>query len=209
MGQMSTDYTSASTLVPQAVQIVIGCMENNRGRPDDAPAIFRQVYQSLAEAVVAVDAIPAPSLSADHELDLDAMIQDLGSKVRQAALPGATSVVHTAQLRSPSSAAPKRQVALSAPTKPNPVSAPSSEPRLPRNLRDVGSALQMQSIVCLEDGKKVRNLAHHLSKIGMTPAQYRKKWGLPAEYPMQAPKTLLKKAPVFEVDFVTGKMTAV
>ena len=42
-------------------------------------------------------------------------------------------------------------------------------------------------IVCLEDGKKFKSLKRHLSILGMTPAEYRAKWGLAVDYPMVAP----------------------
>jgi predicted transcriptional regulator len=43
-------------------------------------------------------------------------------------------------------------------------------------------------IVCLEDGKKLKMLKRHLmTAYGMTPQQYRTKWGLPHDYPMVAP----------------------
>jgi len=43
-------------------------------------------------------------------------------------------------------------------------------------------------IVCLEDGKKLKMLKRHLmTAYQMTPAQYRMRWGLPADYPMVAP----------------------
>lgn len=43
-------------------------------------------------------------------------------------------------------------------------------------------------IICLEDGKKLKMLKRHLNvAFGMTPDQYRAKWGLPADYPMVAP----------------------
>lgn len=43
-------------------------------------------------------------------------------------------------------------------------------------------------IVCLEDGKKLKMLKRHLRTVyGMTPEEYRAKWGLPADYPMVAP----------------------
>ena len=43
-------------------------------------------------------------------------------------------------------------------------------------------------IVCLEDGKKLKMLKRHLSTaFGMTPDQYRARWGLPPDYPMVAP----------------------
>lgn len=43
-------------------------------------------------------------------------------------------------------------------------------------------------IICLEDGKKLKMLKRHLqTSYGMTPEQYRERWGLPADYPMVAP----------------------
>jgi predicted transcriptional regulator len=43
-------------------------------------------------------------------------------------------------------------------------------------------------LVCLEDGKQYKSLKRHLStKFGMTPSEYRAKWGLPDDYPMVAP----------------------
>jgi hypothetical protein len=41
-----------------------------------------------------------------------------------------------------------------------------------------------QHLVSLEDGKKYKSLKRHLSLAGLTPDQYRAKWGLPAAYPM-------------------------
>jgi predicted transcriptional regulator len=43
-------------------------------------------------------------------------------------------------------------------------------------------------IVCLEDGKKLKMLKRHLrTAYGLTPDDYRTKWGLPSDYPMVAP----------------------
>ena len=43
-------------------------------------------------------------------------------------------------------------------------------------------------IICLEDGKKFKSLKRHLrTQYGMTPDEYRAKWGLPHDYPMVAP----------------------
>lgn len=43
-------------------------------------------------------------------------------------------------------------------------------------------------IVCLEDGRKLKMLKRHLrTAYGMTPEEYRAKWGLPSDYPMVAP----------------------
>jgi predicted transcriptional regulator len=43
-------------------------------------------------------------------------------------------------------------------------------------------------IVCLEDGKKLKMLKRYLrTRYGLSPEEYRAKWGLPADYPMVAP----------------------
>jgi len=42
-------------------------------------------------------------------------------------------------------------------------------------------------IVCLEDGRRFKSLKRHLNRLGMTPAEYRAKWNLPADYPIVAP----------------------
>jgi len=43
-------------------------------------------------------------------------------------------------------------------------------------------------LVCFEDGKKFKSLKRHLRiRYGLSPEQYREKWGLPPDYPMVAP----------------------
>ena len=43
-------------------------------------------------------------------------------------------------------------------------------------------------IICLEDGRKLKMLKRHLrTTFGMTPDEYRARWGLPVDYPMVAP----------------------
>lgn len=43
-------------------------------------------------------------------------------------------------------------------------------------------------IICLEDGKQFKSLKRHLTThYGLTPDEYRAKWGLPPDYPMVAP----------------------
>lgn len=41
-------------------------------------------------------------------------------------------------------------------------------------------------LISLEDGKPYKTLKRHLTGRGMTPAEYRAKWKLPADYPMVA-----------------------
>jgi predicted transcriptional regulator len=57
------------------------------------------------------------------------------------------------------------------------------EPAVP-----VRNSVKRDYIVCLDDGKKLKMLKRHLmTHYGMTPDDYRAKWGLPADYPMVAP----------------------
>ena len=57
------------------------------------------------------------------------------------------------------------------------------EPAVP-----IRNSVKRDYIVCLEDGKKLKMLKRHLmTSYGMTPDDYRAKWGLAADYPMVAP----------------------
>ncbi|MEE2688176.1 MAG: MucR family transcriptional regulator [Pseudomonadota bacterium] len=50
-------------------------------------------------------------------------------------------------------------------------------------------------IICLEDGKKLKMLKRHLrTAYGLTPDEYRIKWGLPPDYPMVAPNYSKKRS---------------
>ena len=52
----------------------------------------------------------------------------------------------------------------------------------------IRSSVKPDYIVCLEDGRKLKMLRRYLkTQYDMTPDQYRRKWGLPADYPMVAP----------------------
>ena len=42
-------------------------------------------------------------------------------------------------------------------------------------------------IISMEDGRRYKSLKRHLNGRGLTPEQYREKWGLPIDYPMVAP----------------------
>ena len=65
-------------------------------------------------------------------------------------------------------------------------------------------------LICLEDGKRVKMLKRYLrTSYGMTPAQYRAKWGLPVDYPMAAPNyTLARSDFAKKVGFGTKKARA-
>lgn len=63
------------------------------------------------------------------------------------------------------------------------------EPAVP-----VKKSVTDQFIISLEDGKKYRMLKRHLSKLGMTPDDYRTKWGLPSDYPIVAKSYSAKRS---------------
>ena len=52
-----------------------------------------------------------------------------------------------------------------------------------------------RSVVCLEDGRQLKMLKRHLrNAFDMSPDQYRRRWGLPADYPMTAPNYAKKRS---------------
>lgn len=42
-------------------------------------------------------------------------------------------------------------------------------------------------VICLDDGLAFRSMKRHLAGLGMTPAEYRAKWGLPKDDPIVHP----------------------
>jgi predicted transcriptional regulator len=62
--------------------------------------------------------------------------------------------------------------------------APKREPAV-----SISNSVKPDYIVCLEDGRRFKMLKRHLrTAYGMSPAEYRTKWGLPSDYPMTSPK---------------------
>lgn len=77
--------------------------------------------------------------------------------------------VHMALVRAPAAAAEPEQKPL--------------VPAVP-----VRKSVTPDYIISLEDGRKFKSLKRHLQgTYGMTPDEYRAKWGLPRDYPMVAP----------------------
>ena len=58
----------------------------------------------------------------------------------------------------------------------------------PRPAVPIARSVQQDFIVCLEDGKKLKMLKRYLrSRYDLSPEEYRRRWGLPPDYPMVAP----------------------
>jgi predicted transcriptional regulator len=65
---------------------------------------------------------------------------------------------------------------------------PAAAEQRPDPAVPVRHSVRPDHIVCLEDGKKLKMLKRHLMvHYGLTPDQYRRRWNLPADYPMVAP----------------------
>ena len=67
-----------------------------------------------------------------------------------------------------------------------PVAEAPPEPEVLTPAVSIRKSLTPDYIICLDDGRKFKSLKRHLATLGMTPDQYRAKWGLPADYPMVA-----------------------
>ncbi|MDO8380144.1 MAG: MucR family transcriptional regulator [Pseudomonadota bacterium] len=58
----------------------------------------------------------------------------------------------------------------------------------PKPAVPISKSVQHDFIVCLEDGKKLKMLKRYLrSRFDLSPDDYRRRWGLPPDYPMVAP----------------------
>lgn len=65
---------------------------------------------------------------------------------------------------------------------------PAAVDERPKAAVPIGRSVQHDYIVCLEDGKKLKMLKRYLrSRYDMSPDEYRRRWGLPPDYPMVAP----------------------
>jgi predicted transcriptional regulator len=69
-----------------------------------------------------------------------------------------------------------------------PQSEPESEAeRAKLTAAQIRRSITPEALVSFEDGRGYKTLRRHLSVRGLTPEQYREKWGLPHDYPMVSP----------------------
>ncbi|WP_156681103.1 MucR family transcriptional regulator [Sphingomonas profundi] len=72
--------------------------------------------------------------------------------------------------------------------------APEPEPVKQEPAVSLRASVKPDYIVCLEDGKKLKMLKRYLrTNFDMSPDEYRRKWGLPSDYPMVAPNYAEKR----------------
>ena len=62
-----------------------------------------------------------------------------------------------------------------------------AEVTAPKGKAEIRKSITPDGLISFEDGRSYKTLKRHLSIRGLTPAQYREKHGLPADYPMTAP----------------------
>ncbi len=68
------------------------------------------------------------------------------------------------------------------------ISGAGAEEKRPEPAVPIKRSVAPDHIVCLEDGQKLKMLKRHLkTHHNMTPEEYRRRWNLPADYPMVAP----------------------
>lgn len=63
--------------------------------------------------------------------------------------------------------------------------APEPEKLVP--IVPIKKTITADYLISLEDGRRYKSLKRHLSGRGLTPVEYREKWGLARDYPMVAP----------------------
>ena len=63
--------------------------------------------------------------------------------------------------------------------------SPPDPPATPRPAVPVRVSIQANHLLCLECGRSMRSMKRHIeARHGLTPDEYRDKWGLPSDYPM-------------------------
>ncbi|MFC2255073.1 MucR family transcriptional regulator [Labrys portucalensis] len=71
---------------------------------------------------------------------------------------------------------------------------PAKAARRPIPAVPIRESVTPEYIICLEDGRQLKSLKRHLRTLGLSPVDYRQKWGLPENYPMAAPNYAAKRS---------------
>lgn len=119
-----------------------------------------------------------PTANGDELLEVTVSIVSAyvaNNSVPMASLPEVVASVHSAlQQLGPAAAKPEKE----------PLTPPVS----------IKKSVTPDYIISMEDGRPYKALKRHLTGRGMTPAEYRQKWSLPADYPMVAPNYAAKRS---------------
>lgn len=154
---------------------------NNPTRAED----IRNVLQTaLSTAVDLVSSLPAGGVVMRGE------VVDAGVRVMTGAQPAAlpAPIQRIAMLVAGDPADVATQAHEATETKPVNVIDVQGQGYVQKPAVDPAESITDEYIVCLEDGRRMKTLKKHLmAKFGLSPEQYRAKWGLPADYPMACP----------------------
>lgn len=66
----------------------------------------------------------------------------------------------------------------------------------PRTPAEIRGSIQHDGIVSFIDGRVYKTLKRHLAAHGLTPQQYRRRYGLPSDYPITAPAYAAQRAEI-------------
>ena len=191
---------SPSLFITEASELVAAYLSSSDVEAQDVPKLFSIIHRGLIGTAATASAVVGTE---GEGADVEDVLRSVGITV------AAVTAESPSRRRSPPAALRGRAGPTSA--KERPVSAPptptkakpKAEPReeaapQPVGVETAAETVTYDFIICMEDGKQVKDLAAHLSRKGISPAAYRKKWGLPASYPMLAPAQVLKKGATFE-----------
>ncbi len=138
--------------------IVAAYLQNNTIGAAQLPELIEAVHKSIS----AISDGSTSTADAEDRATGD-VSSGAGSAPEQATLPLGPET-------SPPAKAPRKQ------------GRPANDPAVP-----ISESIKPDYIICLEDGKQLKMLKRYLNtNYGMTPADYRRKWGLGPEYPMVA-----------------------
>lgn len=195
-------------------EIVLAHVSHNQVRAESLPDVIRSVHQALVDirstpatatgelgaaapshsVMAAASPYVAPAEVAAPEQAAMATAPSPDVETAAAASPQEAPVAAPQVAETPASlmVQPEDQptedapVAEAAPTEAASKKKKTAEPLKPAV--PIEESVQPDYIICLEDGKKFKMMKRYLkATYGMTPEDYRKKWGLPDDYPMAAP----------------------
>jgi len=77
------------------------------------------------------------------------------------------------------------------------IDANGEMPAAPQPAVPIKQSVTADYVVCLEDGMRAKMLKRHLAAAhGLTPKEYRQRWGLPIDHPITAPNFSKRRASI-------------
>jgi len=154
-------------------------LQNNKVEHYSLPDLIRNVNESLSESI-SIDP------SKWHSEPVVAVAKSAAPSAARSAAPSAAKRSAPQIAKSP---APEEDLGEPTPRNdPRPEDLPT-----PQAVRD---SINDDYLISFEDGNKYKILTRHLALMGITPEEYRTKWGLPRNYPMVCKSTHAKRSAI-------------